>query len=82
MHAFYPTPADGSPESADPHFVARVRKCGCGCGNEFTTTAQWRYACENCRGRLKKLSADRQPHRVNLAKPAVRRTRDWTDIST
>ena len=46
----YPVPPEGSPQSADPHFVARVRKCGMGCGNTFTTTARYRYACRSVAG--------------------------------
>ena len=47
----YHAPADGTPESADPHFVARTRDCGF-CGREFVTSAAFRYFCGCCR-RLK-----------------------------
>ena len=44
----YQQPADGSPDSADPAFRAKVRACGY-CGDEFTTSARWRYFCGRCR---------------------------------
>ena len=74
--AIYKRPAEGSPLSADPHFVARVRQCGLGCGNTFTTTAGYRYACENCRGRLRKLKPDQLPCRVSFRLQSTDRTRD------
>ena len=51
----YLTPADGTPESADPLFVAKVRPCGF-CGREFTTSAAWRYYCGHCRSRAVRLN--------------------------
>ena len=80
MHPIYPTPAEGSPESADPHFVARVRKCGMGCGDTFTTTARYRYCCKKCRGRLKGMKEDLQNSRVNLVRPRIYRPRDWSEV--
>ena len=44
----YRPPADGSPDSADPAFRARLRPCG-RCGAEFKTSAKWRYFCKSCR---------------------------------
>ena len=60
--AIYKRPAEGSPESADPFFVARVRGCG-RCGMDFTTTAKFRFLCPGCRGQWKS------------AKPEVRELR-------
>ena len=43
----YLPPPDGHPESADPLFVAKHRKCG-RCGRGFTTSAKRRYHCQLC----------------------------------
>ena len=48
----YRPPADGTAESADPHFVSKVRGCG-RCGKEFTTTARNRYFGPCCRDHWK-----------------------------
>ena len=57
QEATYRPPADGDPDSADPHFKAKVRKCGRGCGREFKTTAARRYFCGRCR----EMTKDRTP---------------------
>ena len=44
----YVPPPEGSPESADPHFRPRERKCS-RCDEPFTTSARWRMFCEDCR---------------------------------
>ena len=44
----YIQPADGSEDSADPHFNPRKRGCG-KCGKAFVTSAAFRYYCERCR---------------------------------
>ena len=44
----YLPPADGSQDSADPLFRAKVRPCG-RCGFEFRQTVHWRYFCPRCR---------------------------------
>ena len=44
----YRAPKDGAPDSADPNFKAKQRACG-RCGEEFTTSARWRYFCRSCR---------------------------------
>ena len=44
----YLPPAEGSPESADPHFRPRERKCSF-CKETFITSAGWRMFCEWCR---------------------------------
>ena len=44
----YVPPADGDPDSADPLFVPKRRRCG-RCGEGFTTTPRWRYFCGRCR---------------------------------
>ena len=46
----YVPPAEGSPESADPHFRPRERPCG-RCGDLFVTSARWRMFCPFCRGK-------------------------------
>ena len=46
--AEYLPPAEGTAESADPLFRAKLKTCGY-CGSDFTTTAKWRYFCGNCR---------------------------------
>ena len=44
----YQPPAEGSPESADPHFRARERPCS-RCDELFVTSARWRMFCPFCR---------------------------------
>ena len=44
----YEPPAEGSPDSADPLFRAKVRPCG-RCGQIFKQSVRWRYFCERCR---------------------------------
>ena len=46
----YLPPAEGDPDSADPHFKSRERQCGY-CGAEFKTSAGYRYYCGRCRVR-------------------------------
>ena len=53
----YRPPPDGHPESADPHFVAKHRKCG-RCGRGFTTSARRRYHCQLCAEYAREKSAD------------------------
>ena len=65
----YHAPADGTPESADPHFVARTRDCGF-CGREFVTSAAFRYYCEHCRGKAVRLNP--APKKRLKAKAAAR----------
>ena len=44
----YTPPADGASDSADPLFRPKLKTCG-RCGDEFTTSARWRYFCRSCR---------------------------------
>ena len=53
----YRPPADGDPDSADPLFVAKHRKCG-RCGFPFTTTPRARYFCGTCRDFANKVAPD------------------------
>ena len=43
----YKPPAPGDPDSADPTFKSRKRKCGF-CGSGFWTTGARRYYCRGC----------------------------------
>ena len=44
----YEPPDEGTIDSADPLFRAKVRPCG-RCGQTFKQTVRWRYFCERCR---------------------------------
>ena len=59
----YRAPADGSADSADPLFKAKIRPCG-RCGFPFTTTASARYFCSTCRAYANKVAADVEEHRL------------------
>ena len=63
----YRPPADGSPESADPAFRARLRPCG-RCGSEFTTSARWRYFCKSCRQTVQVQKGLRKTFSITRAK--------------